>query len=82
MEERRGFLNNLAVLGGIDRFFERSAQALTEELGGSGIHRILLGIRYADLNPEERAWIVKQWRVVMASQKIEDAGTGPPEAFP
>ena len=79
LEERRGFLNN-SVLGGIDRFFERSAQAITEELGGSGIHRILLGIRYADLNMEERTWLVEQWRGVMAGRKRGDAGASPPEA--
>ena len=67
MEERRGFPNN-SVSGGIDRFFEAQAQAITEEIGGSGIHRVLLGIRYADLNPEERAWLARQWRGVIAGR--------------
>ena len=79
LEERRGF-NNHAVTGGIDRFLERWAQAITEEFGGSGIHRILLGIRYEDLNPEERTWLVEQWRGVMAGRKRGDAGASPPEA--
>ena len=81
MEERRGFPNN-SVLGGIDGFFMRWAQAITEDLGGSGIHRILLGIRYADLNMEERTWLVEQWRGVMVGRKMGDVGTSPPEALP
>ena len=54
----------------------------TEDLGGSGIHRILLGIRYADLNLEERTWLVEQWRGVLADRKRGDAGASPPEAPP
>ncbi len=81
LEERRGFPNR-AVSGGIDRFLERWAQAITEELGGSGTHRILLGIRYADLNPEERLWFVGQWRGIMAGRKIGGGGAIPPEALP
>ena len=94
MEEQRGFPNHSvlagidrffqkwAVFDGIDGFFERWAQTITEELGGSGIHRILLGIRFADLNPEERTWLAEQWRGVLAGREMGNAGTGPPEVLP
>ena len=64
LEEEREFRNR-SVTGGIDRFIQRHARAITEELGDSGIHRILLRIPYRGLTQEERPWWVEQWRAVI-----------------
>ena len=64
LEEKREF-SNRSVTGGIDRFIQRHARAITEELGDSGIHRILLMIPYRGLTQEERPWWVEQWRAVI-----------------
>ena len=66
LEEQKEF-NNRAVRGGIDRFMERWDGSIRGELGDSGVHRILLEIRYDGLNPKERPWWIDQWRTVMAS---------------
>ena len=65
LEERYGF-DNTAVIGGIDQLLHRHAEAITEELGESGIHRVLISIPYLDLTHEERSWWVEQWRMVIA----------------
>ena len=64
LEEERKF-SNRSVTGGMDRFIQRYAKAITEELGDSGIHRILLRIPYMGLTQEERPWWVEQWRAVI-----------------
>ena len=64
LEEEREF-SNRSVTGGIDRFIQRYAKAITEDLGNSGIHRILLRIPYMGLTQEERPWWVEQWRAVI-----------------
>ena len=64
LEEKREF-SNRSVTGGIDRFIQRHARAITEELGDSGVHRILLRIPYRSLAQEERPWWVEQWRAVI-----------------
>ena len=64
LEEDREF-SNRSVTGGMDRFIQRYAKAITGELGNSGIHRILLGIPYRGLTHEERPWWVEQWRAVI-----------------
>ena len=64
LEEEREF-SNRSVTGGIDRFIQRHARAITGELGDSGIHRILLKIPYRSLTQEERPWWVEQWRAVI-----------------
>ena len=63
-EEEREF-SNRSVTGGIDRFIQRHARAITKELGSSGIHRILLRIPYRGLTQDERPWWVEQWRAVI-----------------
>ena len=64
LEEDREF-SNRSVTGGMDRFMQRYAKAITQELGDSGIHRILLRIPYMGLTQEERPWWVEQWRAVI-----------------
>ena len=64
LEEEREF-SNRSVTGGMDRFIQRHARAITGELGDSGIHRILLRIPYRGLTQEERPWWVEQWRAVI-----------------
>ena len=65
LEEEREF-SNRSVTGGIDRFIQRHAKAITEELGNSGIHRIILRIPYRGLTQDERPWWVEQWRAVIS----------------
>ena len=64
LEEEREF-SNRSVTGGVDRFIQRHARAITKELGDSGIHRILLRIQYRGLTQDERPWWVEQWRAVI-----------------
>ena len=64
LEEDREF-SNRSVTGGMDRFMQKYAKAITGELGNSGIHRILLRIPYRGLTQEERPWWVEQWRAVI-----------------
>ena len=68
LEKERGFRNS-SVSGGLDAFMQRQAENITRDLGDSGVHRILLGIPYADLNQEERSWWARQWREVMDRQQ-------------
>ena len=68
MEEHRGF-DNSSVVGGMDQFMHRWAGAIMEELGDSGIHRVLLSIPYMDLTHEERSWWVEQWLRVIVQWK-------------
>ena len=65
MEEEKEF-SNRSVTGGVDRFIQKHAKAITEELGNSGIHRIILRIPYRSLTQDERPWWVEQWRAVMS----------------
>ena len=65
LEEERAF-NNTSVTGGVDRFIQKHTKAITEELGNSGIHRIILRIPYQGLTQDERPWWVEQWRAVMS----------------
>ena len=74
LEEDRGF-SNRSVTGGMDRFMQKYAKAITGELGNSGIHRILLRIPYRNLTQEERPWWVEQWRGVIGRMKQDS----PPE---
>ena len=69
LEEKRG-LDNGSVLGGMDRYIQRWAKAIMEEMGSSGIHRVLLTIPYASLAQEERSWWAAQWRAVIAGRPL------------
>ena len=76
LEEERKF-SNRSVTGGMDRFIQRYAKAITEELGDSGIHRILLRIPYRGLTQEERPWWVEQWRAVIGRMQQQVSPTEP-----
>ena len=67
LEEQKA-LQNSAVSGGIDRFTEYWSETIMEELGPAGVHRILLMLRYQDLEAEERRWWIAQWRSVIQNQ--------------
>ena len=76
LEEERGF-NNTSVVGGVDRFIQRWAQTIAEDMGDSGVHRVLPKIPYTDLTQEERSWWVEQWRALIA--RHQDAEGSPSE---
>ena len=80
LEEEREF-SNRSVTGGMDRFIQRHARAITGELGDSGIHRILLRIPYRGLTQEERPWWVEQWRAVIG-QMQQVSSPEPPNPEP
>ena len=81
LEEEREF-SNRSVTGGIDRFIQRHARAITEELGDSGIHRILLRIPYRGLTQEERPWWVEQWRAVIGRMQQVSSPEPPNQCSP
>ena len=76
LEEEKEF-SNRSVTGGMDRFMKKHAKAITEELGDSGIHRILLRIPYTGLTQEERPWWVEQWRAVIGRMQQVSAPESP-----
>ena len=80
LEKAKG-LNDTGVVGGMDRFIHRWANAITEELGDSGIHRILITIPYNSMTREERSWYVDQWQRLIARPK-RDSTTASSEIFP
>ena len=78
LEQDKRF-NDSAVIGGLDEFLQQRAGAIREELGSSGIHRILLTIPYEDLSEEERSWWVGQWQEIMdrmTTRKSRDRNRG------
>lgn len=75
LEGRRGF-DNRAVMGGFDRFIQRWMPVITEELGPHGLHQGLMGLRYAELDQEERAWWIQEWRDII-SRRVRNGGTAP-----
>ena len=81
LEEEREF-SNRSVTGGIDRFIQRHARAITEELGDSGRHRILLRIPYLSLTQEERPWWVEQWRAVIGRMQQVSSPETPNQCSP
>lgn len=60
LEEKKGW-NDRAVAGGMDRFMERWAEAICGDLGETGMHRTLLPISYAGLEPADRKLWAGQW---------------------
>ena len=68
LEKERGF-NNTSVVSGVDRFIQRWAEVITEGLGDSGVHRVLLTIPYTGLTQEERSWWVEQWQGLVYGQQ-------------
>ncbi len=70
LEEQRGF-DNRSVLGGMDQFMLKWEEPIMREMGGSGIHRILLTIPYTSLTGDERSWWAEQWRGVIAGRTQE-----------
>ena len=81
LEEEREF-SNRSVTGGMDRFIQKHAKAITEELGDSGVHRILLRIPYTGLTQEERPWWVEQWRAVIGRMKQVSSPEPPNQCSP
>ena len=81
LEEEREF-SNRSVTGGMDRFIQRHARAITGELGDSGIHRILLRIPYRGLTQEERPWWVEQWRAVIGRMQQVSSPEPPNQCSP
>ena len=81
LEEEREF-SNRSVTGGIDKFIQRHARAIIEELGDSGIHRILLRIPYRGLTQEERPWWVEQWRAVIGRMQQVSSPEPPNQCSP
>ena len=77
LEEEKGF-NNTSVVGGVDRFIQRWAETITEDLGESAVCRSLLETPYIDLTREERPQWVEQWRTLIAQHR--DVGRGPSSA--
>ena len=81
LEEEREF-SNRSVTGGVDRFIQRHARAITKELGDSGIHRILLRIPYRGLTQDERPWWVEQWRAVIGRMRQVSSPEPPNQCSP
>ena len=50
-----------SVIGGLDRLINNQAEAIKDELGDFGPHRVLLTIPYSDLTLKEREWWVESW---------------------
>ena len=75
LEQDRDF-NNSSVIGGLDSFLRLQAKNIAEELGRSGVHRILLRIPYSGLTPDERSWWTGQWLTVMGPATRTNTGTG------
>ena len=79
LEEDKGF-NNTSVVGGVDRFIQRWAEAITEDLGESEACRNLLETPYIDLTREQRPRWVQQWRTLIARQQDAERGPSQPPA--
>ena len=75
LEQDRDF-NNSSVIGGLDSFLRLQAKTIAEELGRSGIHRVLLRIPYSSLTPYERSWWADQWLDIMGPATITNTVTG------
>ncbi len=78
LEEGRGF-KDTAVVGGLDRFVERHALALTA-IAGDDDPSGLVGVPYRDLTPSQRKKWVNNWLVRLADVESPSApveeGTG------
>ena len=81
LEEEKEFTNR-SVTGGIDRFIQKHARAIIEELGNSGIHRIILRIPYRGLTQDKRPWWVEQWRAVMSRMQQVSSPKPPNQCSP
>ena len=67
-EQYSGYMDK-SVLGGMDGLLHHQAEAIKDELGDFGPHRILLTIPYSDLTFEERAWWVECWIRIIVQRR-------------
>ena len=76
LEETRGF-NNTSVVGGLDKFIQRWAETIADDLGGTDACRSLLDTPYIDVPRESRPGWVDRWRSVIDGQQAESTAGAP-----
>ncbi len=70
LEESKGF-NNTSVVGGLDKFIQRWAETISEDLGGSETCRALLETLYIDVPREARPEWAEHWRDLIGREQAE-----------